>query len=149
MKSLANPEDRAELMARLEKLNPQSQGKWGRMNANQMMCHLSDAFKLGTGERTSANRANLFTTTIMKWATLQSNAYWPRGFKTAPEADQEISGTRPTEFFADKQELERTLEHFATNAPTAPHPVLGKLSHAEWQRWGYLHMDYHLKQFGL
>jgi hypothetical protein len=29
------------------------------------------------------------------------------------------------------------------------HPFLGKLSRAEWLRWAYLHMDHHLRQFGV
>jgi hypothetical protein len=28
-----------------------------------------------------------------------------------------------------------------------PHFLFGRLS--EWARWGYLHMDHHLRQFGL
>jgi hypothetical protein len=28
------------------------------------------------------------------------------------------------------------------------HPVFGKMSEAAWLRWGYLHMDHHLRQFG-
>jgi len=29
-----------------------------------------------------------------------------------------------------------------------PHPRLGRMSEREWLRWGYLHMDHHLRQFG-
>jgi len=28
------------------------------------------------------------------------------------------------------------------------HPILGGMSDAAWLRWGYLHMDHHLRQFG-
>ncbi len=30
----------------------------------------------------------------------------------------------------------------------ASHPVFGELSEWEWMRWGYLHADHHLRQFG-
>jgi len=29
------------------------------------------------------------------------------------------------------------------------HPIFGRMSLWEWQRWGYLHTDHHLRQFGL
>jgi hypothetical protein len=28
------------------------------------------------------------------------------------------------------------------------HPLLGTMSNAAWLRWGYLHVDHHLRQFG-
>jgi hypothetical protein len=29
-----------------------------------------------------------------------------------------------------------------------PHPIFGRITRAEWLRWGYLHADHHLRQFG-
>jgi hypothetical protein len=29
-----------------------------------------------------------------------------------------------------------------------PHPVFGAMSDSAWRRWGYLHTDHHLRQFG-
>jgi hypothetical protein len=28
------------------------------------------------------------------------------------------------------------------------HAIFGSMSEADWMRWGYLHMDHHLRQFG-
>jgi hypothetical protein len=30
-----------------------------------------------------------------------------------------------------------------------PHPVFGPLNVAAWLRWGHLHVDHHLRQFGV
>jgi hypothetical protein len=30
-----------------------------------------------------------------------------------------------------------------------PHPMFGDLTSWQWMRWGYLHTDHHLRQFGL
>jgi hypothetical protein len=29
------------------------------------------------------------------------------------------------------------------------HPIFGKMSETDWMRWAYLHVDHHLRQFGL
>jgi hypothetical protein len=29
------------------------------------------------------------------------------------------------------------------------HPIFGAMSERAWLRWGYLHMDHHLRQFGV
>jgi len=28
------------------------------------------------------------------------------------------------------------------------HPLFGPMSETQWLRWGYLHVDHHLRQFG-
>jgi hypothetical protein len=30
----------------------------------------------------------------------------------------------------------------------ALHPIFGKMKEKPWMRWGYLHSDHHLRQFG-
>jgi Protein of unknown function (DUF1569) len=29
-----------------------------------------------------------------------------------------------------------------------PHPIFGPMTAKDWMRWGYLHADHHLRQFG-
>jgi hypothetical protein len=29
------------------------------------------------------------------------------------------------------------------------HPFFGQMTEKEWMRWGYLHADHHLRQFGV
>ena len=42
------------LVTRLGKLHPQRPRAWGRMTANEMLCHLADSFEVGLGERAAA-----------------------------------------------------------------------------------------------
>jgi hypothetical protein len=152
MKSLSNTQDYAEIMTRLGKLQADSQRRWGRMTAHQMLCHLSDSFQAKLGNRTSTMADNLFTRTVMKWVALYLPLPWPHGVKTMPENDQLIGGTPPEEFERDRQRLVQLIEGFTkVGDPAAlkPHPYFGQMSEAEWLRWGYLHADHHLRQFGL
>jgi hypothetical protein len=152
MKSLLNPQDKVEIIERLRKLKADSQRRWGRMNSHQMICHLSDSFKSKLGEKKNSSVSNLFTRTVMKWLALYAPLPWPHGVKTMPEMDQEIGGTPPVEFERDREQLLAVIERFL--APTKdhelqPHPYFGDMSEAEWMRWGYLHCDHHLRQFGV
>ena len=77
---------------------------------------------------------------------------WPPGIRTTPEIDQEAGGTRPAVFAADLAALEALVELVTAPARSfdwQPHPRLGRMSEREWLRWGYLHMDHHLRQFGV
>jgi hypothetical protein len=76
---------------------------------------------------------------------------WPSGVTTRPELAQDLGGTPPTDFIADVAELRTLMDVVArhTGASWPPHPLFGPMSRRAWLRWGYLHVDHHLRQFGL
>jgi hypothetical protein len=151
-KTLKNVEDRREIAERLGRVRVDSARRWGKMSAHGMVCHLSDSFRGVMGEKALAAKPGTFGRGFMKWAALRLPLPWPHGVKTMPEMDQEIGGTTPTEFEGDMWELRRLFERF-TREPRdfawRPHPIFLEMSEEEWMRWGYLHMDHHLRQFGV
>ena len=152
MKTLADARDKAEIIDRLHQVTADSQRRWGRMTAHQMICHLGDSHRTVMGERVAGRRDNAFSRTVMKWLALKLPLQWPHGVKTTPENDQEIGGTKPAEFQRDKAELLQLVERFTASARDfqwAAHPLFGEMSDDEWMRWGYLHADHHLRQFGV
>jgi hypothetical protein len=151
MKTLARESDVQELLHRIKNVRPDSPRKWGRMSAPQMICHLADSFRMATGEKAVTASPALRDRTIIKWIALHLPLAWPEGtIRTVPEVDQEVGGTAPTEFARDVAELETRLRAFAgrRGATSPPHPIFGRLSESQWLRWGYLHVDHHLRQFG-
>ena len=148
--TLLHPEARAEILRRIEALTPRSERRWGRMTPHQMVCHLSDACRAALGERRVPVIGTLWERTVIRWLAIHTNVKWPQGVRTVPEADQEIGGTRPTEFARDVDELRGLIQRFS--GPKAQlsgyHPLFGALSAAEWGRFSYRHADHHLRQFG-
>ncbi len=149
MRTLADTADRTLLLQRLRRLTPATPRRWGRMNAHQMVCHLSNAFRLGLGEKEASHAGGLFTRTVLKWGALWVPLPWPHGYPTRPEMDQLAGGTPPAVFAHDVVDLERLIERFTrTINAAAEHPVFGRLSQKEWLRWGWRHAHHHLRQFG-
>jgi hypothetical protein len=151
VKSLARARDRDELVQRLRRVRPDSAARWGRMSAHQMICHLADALRMAAGEKAASPASGPIQRTLIKWVVLYIPLAWPAGIPTRPEIDQAIGGTRPLEFARDVLELESRLMEFAARNPTAwsEHPNFGPMSRRAWLRWGYLHTDHHLRQFGV
>jgi hypothetical protein len=149
MKTLARERDKAEILHRLEQLRPESVRRWGRMSVHQMVCHLSDAFRMAMGQMPVTQRATIVNRTIVKWIALYAPLHWPSGIATTPEVDQETAGTKPVGFAADVAELVMLTEMVAAQATAFEprHPIFGRMSRAAWLRWAYLHMDHHLRQF--
>ncbi len=121
------------------------------MSAHQMVCHLSDATLMAMAQKQVSPATTLLQRTLVKWVALYFPIPWPPGLLTRPEIDQLVSGTCPTDFDADVADLISLVEHFVARGRDADwpaHPIFGRLSRASWLRWGYLHMDHHLRQFG-
>jgi Protein of unknown function (DUF1569) len=152
MKTMARAEDKAEIIRRLKMVRPECTRQWGRMSAHQMVCHLSDAFRLAMHQKPASPATGLFQATVIKWIALYFPLSWPPGVPTRPEMDQEIGGTPPGDFAADLAALEGLLEAVTTPATGydwPAHPIFGTMSERAWLRWAYLHVDHHLRQFGL
>ena len=151
MRTLARQQETAEILHRLRQVRPESGRRWGRMSAHQMICHLSDAFRMAMGEKPVSHASRLVERTIVKWIALYVPLPWPAGIATKAELDQELGGTRPADFAEDVAQLEALLHRITAHArgfAWQAHPIFGRMSEAEWMRWAYLHMDHHLRQFG-
>ena len=153
MKSFSSSADIAETLARLGQLTPNSQRRWGKMTPHQMICHLNDSFKSVIGERTiNGDKSNLLTRTAVRWLALYAPLQWPHGVRTMPENDQQQGGTPPEDFQRDLKALAAMIER-VTSTPRdfqwGRHPLFAEMSERDWMRWAYLHVDHHLRQFGL
>jgi hypothetical protein len=106
---------------------------------------------MGTGEKRVSDASDPFQRTVVKWLALYLPVPWPPGIPTRPELDQTVGGTTPTDFAADVARLAGLVEHVTTEPRSFDwhaHPYFGRMSDAAWLRWGYLHMNHHLRQFG-
>jgi hypothetical protein len=151
VKTLAHETSRAEISRRLRTVRPDAERRWGRMSAHQMVCHLGDAFRMALGQKAVSQASGPLQRTIVKWFALYVPLPWPPGIPTRPEVDPFREGTAPDEFAADVTQLEAIVEMFTSETRSLDrqvHPIFGSLSDAAWLRWGYRHMDHHLRQFG-
>jgi hypothetical protein len=152
VKTLARERDRLELARRLEAVRPDSPARWGRMTAPQMICHVADALRMACGARAVGCADRLIYRTAVKWMALYAPLRWPAGIPTSRALDQARGGgTSPSDFTTDVAAAVTLLEFVATrdrHFKWPPHPLFGEMSHAAWLRWGYLHTDHHLRQFG-
>jgi hypothetical protein len=152
MKHLGDPAVRGRILERIAALKPGKPALWGQMNAHQMLCHLGDSFRVPMGRKCASPATGLLQRTAMKWGALYLPVPWAKGFPTRPEVEQGAGGTPPSCFQYDRADLIALIEQFShPGRPFTwhPHPVFGPMDERQWLRWGYLHSDHHLRQFGL
>jgi Protein of unknown function (DUF1569) len=150
-KTLSNPKDKEEIVRRIHAIHPNSQRRWGKMSLHQMVCHLSDAYRVFVSDKPVQPAPVPYPRGLLRWFALWVPLPWPRGFKAAPELDQQVGGTPLVQFEKDMRELHRLLDR-VTRRPRdfewQVHPHFGQMSEKDWMRLGYLHADHHLRQFG-
>ena len=153
MKTLSHLQDQEEILSRVGRVRPDSVRRWGRMSAHQMVCHLSDGYKLYMGMISAVPPGFPYPSRVLKICSLWIPVRWPKNFKTVREVNQEIGGTAPRDFYADIHDLKTEIKRFVRRPCefTWPmkHPFLGTMFERDWMRLGYLHADHHLRQFGL
>jgi hypothetical protein len=142
---------RLDLVRRLRALGQDSAARWGRMSAHQMVCHLRDACHMAMGHTRVQAMDSRRGRTLIKWVALYLPVRWPQGIPTLPELDQRLSPSPGPGFAADVDGVVALLEEMAGKDRSfvwPPHPIFGPMSRAAWLRWGWLHADHHLRQFG-
>jgi hypothetical protein len=150
MKSLSNLADRQDILRRLTEVSAADKARWGSMNVNQMVCHLDDSYKVALGEKKVSPATNFIQQTLVKWVALRAPMQWPKGVPTRPEIEQGKGGSMPIDFRQDLASLLSAFERFCDGLPSpcVEHAMFGEMTSQDWMRWGYLHADHHLRQFG-
>ena len=151
MKTLSDRACLKEILDRLSGVRADSPRRWGKMNAHQMICHLNDSLLVAMGQKTVSKAPSIIPRRLVKWIALYIPMRWPKGVPTRPEVDQQKQGTAPADFQADLDAVVSLTQEFVRAPRTftfGTHPMFDEMTEADWMRWGYLHADHHLRQFG-
>jgi len=146
MRTVFDPDARHSLIVRLRSLSPESQARWGRMNAPQALCHMADQVRCALGDIPTQPRRSILNNRLIRFFAVHLLP-WPKGrIPTVPEM---LTAT-PGVWEEDRSSLEALLERAAERGEDGEwteHPAFGRLSGREWGWLIYKHTDYHLRQF--
>jgi len=147
VKSLLDPTTKQEIIVRIQKLSPQSQAQWGKMNVSQMLAHLQ--MPLGVAVGTHKLKRTLFGRIFGPIA--KPILYNPKPFKKNLPTDKSFIMTgSEREFELEKNKVLEMLNKFSESTMVdEPHPFFGKLNKEQWSKGMWKHFDHHLQQFGV
>jgi hypothetical protein len=150
MRSLLNSRDLAELQSRLELLQPGDPGLWGEMTVEQMLAHVCGAFRTAMGELAPGDvPVQPLPPRLMKFAALRLPVQWPQGVQTVSSLKVGAPAMRPAAFAEQRRLVLAEMQRFVRpEQRRVDHAMFGAMSYGDWMRWGYLHTDHHLRQFG-
>lgn len=149
VKTLASAGDLEEIRRRIGALTAADRGLWGRMSVAEMVCHVRESYGVGLGERTVEKMKSPMPPRLLKFLALRTAMKWPQGVATLPELQVGAAWMQPGEFRAEQAGLLVAVDRFAADTENrTEHAIFGEMTPKDWLRWGYLHADHHLRQFG-
>ncbi len=149
MKTLANECDLEELQQRYASLEGADRPLFGTMTPAIAVCHVREAYCWALRGSVGTLPYNLpVPRGVLKRIALYGPTNWRTGLKTVRELEPGEPGTLPADFLADKAGLLAEMNRFRNSIDASEHAFFGPMTRADWLRWGYLHANHHLRQFG-
>lgn len=151
-KDIFNSDCYDTILRRIQDLKKDSQPIFGKMNVNQMLCHCADQLRMAMNFIIIPLEGNRISRYFKKQIALSFDSIPPEKIETLDQVNQEKEGTPPVGFEDDKVNLVKLLEYL-TQSPDEyelqPHPMFGTLDKKQWGKLIFVHLDHHLKQFGV
>ena len=147
VKNMFEPVVKDELIDRINKLTPQTQPLWGKMNVSQMMAHVQVPIGVGMGK----NKLQRSLMGKIFGPIAKKSFVSDKPFKRNLPTDRSfVMINSQKDFEKEKQSLIDMINHFnQENIVTEIHPFFGKLTKEQWSTGTWKHLDHHLQQFGV
>jgi hypothetical protein len=151
MKNLFDATVADQVRIRLGKLEPQSERRWGKMTAAQMLAHCSVGLQWAVGELVPEKLplpARLIGR-LVKPMVFRNDDPMRRNSPTA----RSLIVTDDRDLGRERDRLLGLIDRFtaggAAVCTTKPHSFFGKLTPEQWAILMYKHLDHHFRQFGV
>ena len=141
-----------KFLSLLKNLKGNEKGKWGKMNAQQMVEHVSAFFKVSTEKihfdlTTPLEHLPKYKEFLMSEKEFRENTKAP----VLPQEPMPLQYSTMQEAMDDLEKNVNDFFEFFKDEPlkTTLHPAFGELNFDEWVQLHNKHVTHHLKQFGL
>jgi Protein of unknown function (DUF1569) len=150
MKNVFNENDKNQIIERINLLNPESKGLWGKMNVAQMLAHCNVTYEMVYTDKHP--KPNFLVKKMLQWFVknkVVTETPYSKNGQTAPafiikdEKKFNEEKQRLVDFIIQTQTL--GAAHFDGKESHS----FGNLSATEWNNMFYKHLDHHLSQFGV
>ena len=141
----------SDISKRLNQLTPETKAQWGSMSVTQMLTHMNDAFRICLGMKETKDVSNWFWNKILFPITVNGMKFFPKNSAAPVEINQNLQGSKPRDFYTELEFLKKMMDVFNEREENKlkNHPLFGKLDKKQWRDLFVVHLNHHLKQFGV
>lgn len=148
--NIFDPQTTKDTLERLEKLTPDTQPNWGKMDAAQMLAHLNVTYDVSYGKAGTPPGAvmRFFLKQFLKPIVVGERPY-KKNSRTSPNfviADERDFENEKARLIAQIKEAQNYGETYFDGMAS---PSFGKMTAKEWSNQFWKHMDHHFRQFDI
>ena|SRR5689334_15558173 len=145
LKNLYEPEVKKDIIDRINKLTPQTQPRWGKMNVSQMMAHLQ--MPIGSALGIYKLPRTFFGKIV--GPLVKGGMYNEKPFRHNSPTDKSFIMTgQEKNFDKEKRGLIDIINNFKEETIVNDvHPFFGRMTKEQWSKAMYKHVEHHLQQF--
>jgi hypothetical protein len=149
-KSLFNLAVAKELQERCGKLNSHSAALWGSMTVTEMLHHCNKATEAILSSKPT-ERNSTAKQKLLKFLFLYIFKKFPKNANAPERFNVKKRQLQTQDFETELKEFSSLITQFTQHKQpiNATHPVFGNLNTREWGRFTFMHLDHHLRQFGV
>jgi hypothetical protein len=145
-----DPPATAELLARMDRLVPDTPSRWGQMNVAQMLAHCCIPYEQAQGERdTGASGLLKFLARWLVKPKIAGEALYGKNLRSP----RSMSITDVRDFSTERERLRAYVTRAHGQGAAAfegrAHVFFGPMTAQEWSNLLWKHLDHHFRQFGV
>lgn len=150
MASLFSTTDVDALFNRIHNLRGDAKPRWGTLTPASMLQHCRIVTEAILLQKPSTQRPGL-KQWMLQNLVLGGVVKIPRGRPMPSHIAERMAAAGVASFEAECLRLHHAIEAFASfeGRLNGAHPHFGRMSHPDWGRFAWVHLDHHLRQFGV
>lgn len=139
-----------QLVKRSQQLKLASQPLWGSMTPIEMLRHCSEAIHATLKPRPFDTPATV-KQKVVKFMMINVIPRLPKGAKAPKHINMQLQPFTLETFESELKNFGKAVETFSTYKEPIlnKHPYFGTMSNKHWGIISWMHMDHHLRQFGV
>ncbi|MGC4041680.1 MAG: DUF1569 domain-containing protein [Flavobacterium sp.] len=149
MSSIYSKTDNDIVISRINQLTPESKALWGKMSVDQMLSHCQAPIDFAFGNTPMKVNPMMRLLGKMLKGKIFNSTEFKKNSPTAPS----FIRTGTYDFEETKNGLIERINRFSELGQlaikTTKHPFFGELTYDEWSKMHTMHLNHHLKQFGV
>ncbi len=149
-KNLFDKKECQETIERINKLTPETQGLWGKMDVAQMMAHCNVAYEIPYTDKHP--KPNAFAK-VMVQLFAKNMVIGDKPYRKNTPTSPIFRMTEKKDFEVEKKRLvdhlNKTQQLGASHFNGLENPAFGNLTDKQWNTLFSKHLDHHLRQFGV
>ena len=150
MASLFTSTDVDALFNRIHNLQAGARPRWGTMTAASMLLHCRIVTEAILQQQPSDRRPQP-KQWLLRTLVLNGVVKIPHGRPMPKHIAAQMAEAGDAVFEAERIRLHQAIEAFPgfQGRLNGAHPHFGRMSHTDWGRFAWTHLDHHLRQFGV